>query len=68
MAWKTSTHITGLVTAVDRSSAIGRRDYAVLLLAARYGMRPSDIRQLQLDNVQWRAGVIAIRRLKRAVR
>ena len=56
--------ITDLVTAVDRSSAIGRRDYAVLLLAARYGMRPSDIRQLHLGNVQWRAGVIAIRQAK----
>lgn len=56
--------ITGVVTAVDRSSAIGRRDYAVLLLAARYGMRPSDIRQLHLDNVQWRTGVISIRQAK----
>ena len=56
--------LTRVVTAVDRSSAIGRRDYAVLLLAARYGMRPSDIRQLHLDNVQWRAGVIAIRQAK----
>ncbi|MEP7307665.1 MAG: site-specific integrase [Acidobacteriota bacterium] len=56
--------ITDLVMAVDRSSAIGRRDYAVLLLAARYGMRPSDIRRLQVDQVQWRAGVIAIRQAK----
>jgi integrase len=56
--------ITRIVTAVDRSSPVGRRDYAVLLLAARYGMRPSDIRRLQLDNVQWRAGVIAIRQAK----
>jgi|SRR5882672_3122272 len=56
--------ITSVVTAVDRSSAIGRRDYAVLLLAARYGMRPSDIRQLHLENVQWRAGVISIRQAK----
>jgi integrase len=56
--------LTRVVTAVDRSSAIGRRDYAVLLMAARYGMRPSDIRQLRLDHVQWRASVIAIRQAK----
>ncbi len=43
-----------LLGAVDRSSAIGRRDYAVLLLAARYGMRPSDIRGLRLPDVDWR--------------
>jgi integrase len=56
--------LTRLLTAVDRSSAIGRRDYAVLILAARYGMRPSDIRQLRLDDLQWRDGVIAIRQAK----
>lgn len=43
-----------LLTSVDRSTAIGRRDYAVLMLAARYGMRPSDIRGLQLDHIDWR--------------
>ena len=43
-----------LLGAVDRSTAIGKRDYAVLLLAARYGMRPSDIRGLQLPNIDWR--------------
>jgi integrase len=56
--------ITALLTTVDRASAIGRRDYAVLLLAARYGLRPSDIRQLRLDDVQWRAEVIALRQAK----
>ena len=56
--------ITRLLTAVDHSSAIGRRDYAVLILAARYGMRPSDIRQLRLDDLHWRDGVLAIRQAK----
>jgi integrase len=52
------------LAAVDRSRAVGRRDYAVLLLAIRYGMRPSDIRQLCLDDVLWRRGLIAIRQAK----
>ena len=56
--------LTRLLTTVDRVSAIGRRDYAVLMLAARYGLRPSDIRQLRLDDVQWRAEVIALRQAK----
>ena len=56
--------VARMVAAVDRSRAIGRRDYAVLLLAIRYGMRPSDIRQLRLDDVQWRRGLIAIRQAK----
>jgi site-specific recombinase XerD len=43
-----------LVDAADRSTATGKRDYAILLLAARYGMRPCDIRGLRLDDVHWR--------------
>jgi len=43
-----------LLGAVDRSTATGKRDYAVLILAARYGMRPGDIRKLQLASIDWR--------------
>lgn len=46
--------VTCLLAAADRSTATGKRDYAVLLLAARYGMRPCDIRGLRLDDVDWR--------------
>lgn len=57
--------LTRLLTPVDRAaSAIGRRDYAVVMLAARYGLRPSDIRQLRLEDVQWRAEIIALRQAK----
>ncbi len=43
-----------LLAATDRTTAIGRRDYAILLLAARYGMRPSDICGLRIDHIRWR--------------
>lgn len=56
--------VEDLLGSVDRSKAVGRRDLAVLLLAARYGMRPSDIRQLKLENVDWRGASIAIRQQK----
>lgn len=49
----TTREIQLLLGSADRSSSVGRRDYAILLLAARYGMRPSDIRQLSLDHVDW---------------
>jgi len=49
-----------LVEAVDRSTALGKRDYAILLLAARYGMRPCDIRRLRLDEIHWRQQRIAM--------
>jgi integrase len=53
-----------ILAAVDQSTALGRRDYAILLLAARYGLRPCDIRQLTLDDIGWRAGRIDLRQLK----
>jgi integrase len=56
--------VAQLLQAVDRSTAVGRRDYAVLLLAARYGMRPSDIRQLSLDHINWRGGHMTLPQAK----
>ena len=56
--------VTRLLNGVDRSSVIGRRDYAVLLLAVRYGLRPCDLRQLRLDAVDWREGVLSITQAK----
>lgn len=46
--------VTHLLASVDRSKALGKRDYAMLLLAARYGLRPSDIRGLRFEDIRWR--------------
>ena len=53
-----------ILTSVDRSTALGRRNYAILLLAARYGLCPCDIRQLTLDEIDWRGARIDIRQVK----
>lgn len=45
---------------IDRSTPLGLRDYAVLLIAATYGMRASDVANLTLDNVDWRERTIEI--------
>jgi integrase len=45
--------VEALLGAVDRSSNVGKRDYAILLLAARLGLRACDIRGLKLDNIRW---------------
>ena len=60
----TSAEVDRILSSVDRSSPIGRRDYAVLMLAARYGLRPGDIRQLSLDHIDWRRGVLTLRQAK----
>jgi integrase len=52
--------IERLLSAVDRSTPLGKRNFAILLLAARYGLRPSDIKKLRLDDVRWRDHRIAI--------
>jgi integrase/recombinase XerD len=53
-----------ILTSVDRSTPLGRRDYAILLLAARYGLRPCDIRQLTFDAIDWRRARIDIQQVK----
>jgi integrase len=42
-----------LLDAVNRTTNHGRRDYAILLLGIRLGMRPSDIRSLRLEHLLW---------------
>lgn len=53
-----------LLEAVDRSSAKGKRDYAILLLACRLGMRVGDIRTLKLDQIRWENSTIEIAQSK----
>lgn len=48
-----------LLAAVDRGNPTGKRDYAILLLAARLGMRAGDIRDLQLSALHWETKTIA---------
>lgn len=50
----------------DRS-AIGTRDYAILMLLAEYGLRAGEITGLRLDDVNWRKEVIRIRHRKTGV-
>jgi Site-specific recombinase XerD len=42
-----------ILKAVDRANARGKRDYAMLLLGARYGLRISDIKALELSNIDF---------------
>ena len=44
---------------IDRQSAIGKRDYAMVLLTARLGVRVGDLRRLELGWFDWRAKTLA---------
>jgi site-specific recombinase XerD len=50
-----------LLDACDRTTATGRRDYAVLLLLSRLGLRAGEVVALEIDDIDWRAGEISVR-------
>jgi site-specific recombinase XerD len=49
---------------VSRTSGVGKRDYAVLLLASRLGLRASDIAHLEFSNLDWDQNVIRLQQYK----
>lgn len=49
-----------LLGAFDRSTALGRRDYAIALCLVRLGLRAREVARLSLDHIDWRAGTIRI--------
>lgn len=50
-----------ILAGCDRRTAIGRRDYAILLLLARLGLRASEIASLNLEDIGWAAGTLSVR-------
>ena len=54
-----------LLQSVDRNTPVGRRDYAILLLLARLGLRAGAVVSLTLEDLDWTAGTLTVT-LKRA--
>ena len=50
-----------VLSGCDRAGPAGRRDYAIVLLLARLGLRAGEVANLALDDVDWRAGRVRIR-------
>jgi integrase/recombinase XerD len=49
-----------VIASCDRSSPVGRRDRAILLLLARLGLRAGDIVHLQLSDIDWKNALIQV--------
>jgi integrase/recombinase XerD len=49
-----------LLNSCDRRRAAGRRDYAVLLILLRLGLRSSEAAALRLEDLDWRAGELVV--------
>jgi len=56
--------VTALLRSIDCSAAGGLRDFAILYLAARYGLRSGELVRLTLDDIDWRAGTLKIAQTK----
>jgi site-specific recombinase XerD len=49
-----------LLASCDRATVTGRRDYAVMLLLSRLGLRAGEVARLGLDDIDWRRGEITV--------
>jgi site-specific recombinase XerD len=52
--------VAAVLASCDRASAVGRRDYAILMLLSRLGLRASEVIGITLDDVDWRAGELRV--------
>ena len=67
--WKLASLLTYLSAAqvqkvldgCDRATAMGRRDYAILMMLAKLGLRAGEVATLTLDDIDWRSGEMLIR-------
>jgi site-specific recombinase XerD len=53
--------VARLLASCDRRRTVGRRDYAILLLLARLGLRAGEVAAIELADVDWRQGEIMVR-------
>lgn len=57
LPWQT---VKEILKSIDTKSAMGLRDYAMLLLIATYGLRASEVVAITLDDIGWRQGTLRI--------
>lgn len=53
--------VEALLASCDRQTVVGQRDYAILLLLARLGLRAGEVVALTLDDLDWEAGTLTVR-------
>jgi site-specific recombinase XerD len=53
--------VTALLASCDRRTRFGRRDFAVLTVLVRLGLRAGEVAELELGDIDWRAGEVVVR-------
>jgi integrase len=74
-AWERSTaprtlsrgQIADLLRCFDRSTPLGRRDYAMTLCMTELGLRLSEVALLSIDDLDWRAGTLRLAKNNKAL-
>jgi len=54
-------HVVLLLASCDRATAVGRRDFAILTVLSRLGLRACEVARLELSDIDWRAGELVVR-------
>lgn len=57
--WRQEDVLT-VLNSIDRGSPVGKRDYAILMLITRYGLRSADVKTMKLSSLRWNEDVIEI--------
>jgi len=56
-----ATELAGLLASCEPSSPLGRRDFAILTVLSRLGLRAGEVGAMELGDIDWRAGAITVR-------
>jgi integrase len=57
--WRREDVLT-VLNSIDRGNPVGKRDYAILMLITRYGLRSADVKTMKLSNLRWDENTIEI--------
>lgn len=60
----TGAEVLKIESSIKRGDATGKRDYAMMLLATRLGLRASDIAHLSFENISWESSTIMLSQFK----
>lgn len=60
----THEEVKRIVDSIDRNSAIGKRAYAMIVLAVKFGLRAHDVVNLQFEDIDWENKIIRINQKK----
>lgn len=55
--WKQE-DVLSVLNSIDRGNPVGKRDYAIMMLVTRYGLRSADVKTLKLPDLHWSENVI----------